>query len=387
MKDSKKEITTEFSEKPSDENSLVFIGYKSIIRSYNAIEITNKILAEYEKRTGIEKETNNNILWKCKIGGGIQSQPLVDNQLLYVGSSDNHMYAFDCISGTIVWNFKTENEILCSPTIYSDTIYFGNWVLSSQPEDIENCFLFSVDKFSGRLIWKTRTKEDVDTPSVQNGIAYYGCCDGLYAIYCDTGKLKYKVVTEDYVGEISIIENFIYFTSAKYLYCYDTIECKVFWQFETGSDINSPPVINNETVYFGSEYEEFFAICCKTGILKWKFKTEGSIINKPYIHNEVIYVGCCNLLYAIGVESGDLRWKCEFENFVSAISIMDSILYIGNKNGKVYAVDCYSGMIKWEFESQIDDYTYPTAINGIVYIGTADGSLFVVRPNIMKDEH
>lgn len=69
------------------------------------------------------------------------------------------------------------------------------------------------------------------------------------------------------------------------------------WEFQTGGPIYSSPVIDKETVYFGSLDSNLYALNSTTGQLKWKFKTGSTVL----LDDNSLYCasgdGC---LYAIG---------------------------------------------------------------------------------------
>ena len=59
--------------------------------------------------------TNGNILWNVSLGAGSQyGGPTIasENDLLFVGSDDNKIYAIDINSQSILWTYRTGNDIL-----------------------------------------------------------------------------------------------------------------------------------------------------------------------------------------------------------------------------------------------------------------------------------
>ena len=67
--------------------------------------------------TGTEK-------WRFKTGDEVRSSPAVSNNIVYVGSNDNNLYAIDAVSGKEIWRFTTGNSVSSSPAVSNGVIYF-----------------------------------------------------------------------------------------------------------------------------------------------------------------------------------------------------------------------------------------------------------------------
>lgn len=50
----------------------------------------------------------------------------VANGVMYAGSLDGHMYAFDATTGKILWNYQTGGSILGGPAIVNGVVYWGS---------------------------------------------------------------------------------------------------------------------------------------------------------------------------------------------------------------------------------------------------------------------
>src|SRR5690349_16595963 len=53
--------------------------------------------------------------WTYTTGGAIESSPAVAGGVVYVGSHDNNLYAFDAKTGKKLWSYVTGNPIYSSP--------------------------------------------------------------------------------------------------------------------------------------------------------------------------------------------------------------------------------------------------------------------------------
>jgi outer membrane protein assembly factor BamB len=118
--------------------------------------------------------------------GWIFADPAVDDQRLYVGSQDKHLYCFDKQSGNMLWKFATGSRIESGPGVTKDRVVVGSCDGS----------VYCCDKRTGALLWKMQT----DNPGaiysaaiVTEDTAYLASGEGtVYALSLDTGTPRWK---------------------------------------------------------------------------------------------------------------------------------------------------------------------------------------------------
>ena len=64
--------------------------------------------------------------------------------------------------------------------------------------------------------------------------------------------------------------------------------------------------------------------------------------------------------------------------FVSSLAIADGVVYVGSKDGRLYALDAETGQEKWRFKTDGQVYSSPAVAGGMVYIGSLDGRLYAL---------
>jgi len=72
-------------------------------------------------------KTNGTLKWRYieKDGGWISGDPVVKNDTLYIGGSDNHeMFAFNVFTGEKYWEYLFLNNTFTKPVLYKNYLFF-----------------------------------------------------------------------------------------------------------------------------------------------------------------------------------------------------------------------------------------------------------------------
>jgi len=225
--------------------------------------------------------------------------------LLYVGTSNDSMYAIDTKADTIRWRFGTKGQIISSPTIYQDRLIFGSYDGS----------VYAVSKFDGHKLWSYNagvTTSFYSSPTKSGKFVYIGASDGnLYAL--DTaGNLKWKYHTNGEIKSSPIIYggNVIFGSNDYNLYCIDSASGKQRWAFATNDRIESSPYAFGQVIYVGSYDYNMYAVNILDGTVKWKFPTSALIKSSPMVYDGRLYFGGYDkYLYALDTSNGGIVWK------------------------------------------------------------------------------
>ncbi|MFP6621139.1 MAG: PQQ-binding-like beta-propeller repeat protein, partial [Pirellulaceae bacterium] len=111
----------------------------------------------------------------------------------------NKVYALDGQTGEFQWEFKTRNQITCSPTIARDgTIYIGSF----------NKRMHALDGQTGKERWSFRSRAFISSsPAIaKDGTIYFGTWDKTFlALDGQTGKVKWKLQAPGYITSSSVL--------------------------------------------------------------------------------------------------------------------------------------------------------------------------------------
>ena len=69
------------------------------------------------------------------------------NGLVYVGSNDNNVYAFNAATGTVKWKFSTGSDVWSSPDISGGVVYIGS----------NGGKVYALNAETGAVVWRHAT--------------------------------------------------------------------------------------------------------------------------------------------------------------------------------------------------------------------------------------
>ena len=263
---------------------------------------------------------------------------------------------------TLKWKFKTEGKIFSSPLVQHEIVYIGS----------EDGFLYAVEEKSGNLKWKFKTGGAIHSSlSTFENMIYFGSFDGnYYAINTENGKLiwKFKTGGEHWMGEIGM-----WGLKPETQYMED------LWDFF----LSSPVVYQNKKtslVVFGSSDGNVYAVNAKTGKTEWKFKTNGPVHGTAVINKDKIYIGGWDaVLYTLNAETGKEIWhfatttQTGFKGIQSSVAVADGMVYFGARDPFLFALDSETGKLIWKYNAE-NSWILSSAVikDNTVYVGTSD---------------
>ncbi len=165
-------------------------------------------------------------IWRADVGASaaarlkvppfyVTGRPAVADGLVFVGSQDQSVYAFDAATGAKRWSFATTGEIWrSSPAVVDGALYIGS----------DDTKLYALDAASGTSRWVYQTAGKVrSSPVVANGVVYVGSGDAnVHAVSVQTGALIHKYPTAGAVSAPPVVANNVLYAAdlAGYLYAF-----------------------------------------------------------------------------------------------------------------------------------------------------------------------
>ncbi|NIN70818.1 MAG: PQQ-binding-like beta-propeller repeat protein [Gemmatimonadetes bacterium] len=340
--------------------------------------------------------------WAFQTGGPVRGSPLIDGDLVLVGSGDGRLYAIDRASGEERWHFEAGAAVNSSVAVHAGLVYFG---------DRSNVF-YALDRRTGRERWRVETGADhpwdwghegwdyfTSSPAIAGDLMVVGSGDGsVYGFDAASGTERWRVSTGGRVRSSPAIANGVAYVGSAdgILYAIDLETGELRWSFETegasfnsaefGFDrktIQSSPAVAGGRVFFGSRDGKFYALDTSTGELAWRFDHSTPwVVSSPAIYQGAAIVGTSDglFLHAMDVETGGELWRYETGDRVfSSPAVSGGIVYVGVHSGRFLALDAAGGALEWELRFGGAVMSSPVVHQGRAYFGCDDGSVYAVR--------
>jgi len=280
--------------------------------------------------------------------GGAHAPPAVGEELVFLGSYDGKVYAFDRESkaGGVkpAWVASTRGPVVGGLTLVGNKVLVGS----------EDGKLYALDASTGETVWTFPVRGHIgqiwSTPVVdeEQGRVYFGSMDHfVYSVRLSDGQLD--------------------------------------WQFETGGAVSGTPLLVDGLVVVGSFDRFIYALDPgNSGQPSWKFRAENWFWASPVYDGSTIFAAALDgKVYALSPASGHLKWDFDLESpVVSTPLITGDGLAVASDSGRLHLL--YTNLSgeqeKWFYDIGVSVRAPLTGSGAALYLGDTDG--MVRRINI-----
>ena len=308
--------------------------------------------------------------------GVISSAAFSSDGTIFVGSEDNHLYAFNP-DGSVKWSYLTGGSINSSPAVGADgTVYVGSFD--------GNLYAINPD---GTLQWSVTTPggQIMSSPLLgPDGTVYIGSRNNkLYAVGPD-GTVKWTFDTGQWVDGTPTMgpDGTIYVTNLTNQLFAINPDGSQKWVYALGgtAEYTAPTVRADGIILIGGADGIFYAIN-QNGVQKWAYNV-GSPINTTAANasDGSIYFGADDHnLYAL-TSSGTLKWTFAAGAYIRSSPAIDGNgnVYFGSQDNKLYALNA-GGTQLWAFNAAAPIESSPAiGADGTIYIGADNDKFFAI---------
>jgi eukaryotic-like serine/threonine-protein kinase len=257
-----------------------------------------------------------------------------------VGSKDRNLYCIDAQTGTELWRFATEGEVLGAANWAVSPDTGRPWVLFGSYDGSLRC----LDLASHELIWDCHTDNYVNgAPAVAGGKVVFGGCDGIVhqAALADGAEAP-SLKTDSPIAASAAVDGaqaYVGNYGGKFL-CMNTANARVEWDYDSDKQaFFSSPAVGADRVVVGARDNNVYCFSRKKRGVIWKFPTGGQVDSSPVICGGVVVVGSKDgFLYMLGLADGKKLWSYEIGEAITASpAVAAGMIVIGSEDGFVYA--------------------------------------------------
>jgi outer membrane protein assembly factor BamB len=278
--------------------------------------------------------------WSYPTQDMVEAPALVLDGRVYIGSSDGFLYALDAKTGELAWKFETQDKILGGANWFTSKTGEKRIVVGSYDARV-----YSLDD-TGKKLWEYETDNYVNgTPAIYNGEMVFGGCDaGLHLVNVETGKRVTKIDLGQgcqVAGSVALFADKAYFGHyGNEFLRVDLDSGNIDWRYSSKRDgFVSSPAINDKYVVFGGRDKNLHCVTRKDGTPQWKFKTRRKVDASPVITGDKVVFGSGDgRLYLLSLKDGKELWNYDVGKAIySSPAVVDDMIIVGTGDHRVYA--------------------------------------------------
>jgi outer membrane protein assembly factor BamB len=274
---------------------------------------------------------NGDIRWYSSYGYGFKAA-LVWKGIVYAGSLDEYVYAFDATNGSLLWSAATEGAVQSPLALSGGIIYAGTTADR----------LYALDAETGSVIWKANLPGPMffSAPAVVDGVVYVTTEEGsIEALDATTGVMVWRVHTPGGRGlSTPVVSNGFLYVAAQnvIMVALNALTGRKVWSVP-GSGGAIPAV--SDGVVYGDDAGYTVALNADTGNELWQTLVSGS----PVIANGLLYEGTGNVFPELGLvvlnaTTGELLTSVPTSSEWNATPVVaDGMVFMGDENAVFHA--------------------------------------------------
>lgn len=341
--------------------------------------------------------------WTFKTGAEIIAAPTLDpvNGIVYIGSLDDQVYALNMSTGSLLWNYTTGGQIYENAALSNGTLYVS-------ANDLK---LYALNAATGSLLWSV-SYGGRKSPTVDNGVVYVaGTFNKLvFAFNASTGVQIWNytatVDTSGFAGSPTVAGSSLFVQAVNgTMFALNVTTGLQIWNYSLGWVSFESAAYSSGVVYATNEDAELYALDSSTGTKLWNYSFGFMSHSTPAIVGDILYLGIMagganGYIKALNTTSQTVLWTSPIFYTVSSEAVSNGIVYIGSGDGSigaenrnyVYAFNATTGSQLWNYSTgtcistplSLPDtpLTSPAVSNGVVFIGSLDGNLYALSGSI-----
>ena len=314
-------------------------------------------------------------LWTFKMqfpSSDIFAAGQIDNDTLFIGSSDKYVYAINLAAGAEIWKKKMAGAVNSGVSLSKVALKQDQkmlFVVSNETKD--DGVLYGLNVTTGESEWQRKIR----------GRAFSDVLSTKSKVYVGTDLNKIIVVRAS-TGAVIEIEGK---ENEK-----TPLEYKSFGQFKGSMGLRE--IEGVEYLFASSIDQNIYCFDEKSGNKIWNFQTNSPNNNGLILNENILYCSSSEgLITAIkineSVKSGKaiINWSMKYEDLKdpAQVFVTENTLYVGgstdDKKGRLLAIRKNDGKLLWTFDTPKPINSRPLVIESRVIVGCDDNKIYMLK--------
>ncbi|WP_424016186.1 PQQ-binding-like beta-propeller repeat protein (plasmid) [Halorientalis pallida] len=324
-----------------------------------------------------------NELWENRIEGTVSGTPAIVDGTVYVGTTANKVYALSRTTGEKRWSMDVGGTPT-SPVVENETVY-----VSAEDERV-----YAIDKLSGEVRWSRGAGlRHTERVIVRDSTVYvvtwqsegYRRNDKTHvrAINTSDGSLRWTRTygNNKFRSSPTVTEETVYLTDQNgNVRGLDRETGDRRWVTNVGAGVRTPAVISNDRLFIGDTSGDIHALNAQTGAKQWEYHAGTGIRKELAVTDKRLFAVGNDRLYAFD-RDGNWKWSHRVRADISTAPVaVNGTIYIGSANAKrLFALDSTDGSQRWKAYTGTVQ-SQPAVTNTRIYLGARD-SIYAYKGN------
>ena len=311
----------------------------------------DKKIYAFNGRTGVP-------LWQYQTGGWVDSSPAVSGGAVYAASMDGNLYALDRLTGALLWSVPLGAGSVSSPLVLAGRVFVGTGAPDSK--------LKVFDAASGAQLMSYAALQPVDSAPSSDGLrVFFGANDGwLYALDKDTlaQAWAYQTTGGRYgLNAVAVSSGIVYAVPG-----YDESRPLAF-NAADGALLNSlnAPFENGLAEPNAGWAQAGSPLVAEAGL----YFSGGLTVNSLFAAAAFPSAQALAYVWPSTPSLGGISPA----GILSSPAMADEVIYVGTADGSLLAFSSGAAAIPLGVSFSSPVYSSPGISNGMVYVGSSGG--------------
>lgn len=319
------------------------------------------------------------LAWTFTTKAEILSSPVIHDGTVFVGSTDNSVYAIDLATGKQKWVYATKDMVEAPPLVLDGRVYVGS----------SDFFFYALDAKTGALLWKFECQDKIlgsanwFTGKDGRRRVVVGSYDARVYCFDEQGKKLWSYETDNFVNGSPAIHNgeVVFGGCDAGLHLVDGESGARITKIDLGSgcQVAGSVALLDDKAYFGHYGNEFLRVDLDNGEVDWRYpsRREGFCSSPALDDTYAVFGGRDKNLHCVLRKDGTPQWKFKTRRKVDASAVItgDKVLF-GSGDGRLYMLSLATGEQLWSYDIGRPVYSSPAVVNGMIVVGASDHRVY-----------